>query len=618
MTTPAKNSKATRSSLACLACRLRHLRCDGKRPCCSRCAETSQECNYARSRRGGLDRAALAERRKRLAGAGTQNNGTGVAMADDRTPQALLHAQPELGSLPGFVNANFSGMLLEGMNVDDSSASTASFHLQITSIDKDALIDSYYKNFHRFHPFVLPQRHMIRHYQDPSIQASLQPLIAAMRLIGHIYASREWPTDLKDHFELCCAQAGPSDPVIIQARLLYSIALFWYDHKNQAKSEFDNAIRLAMDLKICRDEFAARYATDDPVLAESWRRTWWMLFVIDAYYAGTLGAMEMQVVDIGATMKLPCEEDEYESGAIPEPKTVQDFDCREFASDDVVFSSFAYLIGAVRCAALAIATLPKRVVKEDSMHIIQAADSALDGWLLLLPKGQKQVMSKTGEIDELMFQAHLIIHVATVGIHRPLSDLKFNPVEDMSSCAREPPPDNPTPDLINVHTARVMRSVEAQIRLLALPVRPFRHTPFTTCMVSEGTLALLSACHFYLKGPKLAIARDQIRMTIGCLKTLAELWPRIARNVREIQTIAQHVLGLGSGPRAMSSHTTPGSNDLPQLVDGDGQGSLGSEGEVSSNDPDILPFLHSIDDLCGWYNIGELDTDLSWGGINGL
>jgi hypothetical protein len=96
---------------------------------------------------------------------------------------------------------------------------------------------------------------------------------------------------------------------------------------------------------------------------------------------------------------------------IPEPKSVQDFDCREFASDDIVFSSFAYLIGAVRCAALAIAMVPRRAAKEDSMHIIQAADSALDGWLLLLPKGQKQVMSKTGEIDELMFQAHLLIHV---------------------------------------------------------------------------------------------------------------------------------------------------------------------------------------------------------------
>ena len=36
---------------------------------------------------------------------------------------------------------------------------------------------------------------------------------------------------------------------------------------------------------------------------------------------------------------------------------------------------------------------------------------------------------------------------ATIGLHRPLSDLKFNLVEEVSSCARDPPLNNPTPDL---------------------------------------------------------------------------------------------------------------------------------------------------------------------------
>jgi hypothetical protein len=60
---------------------------------------------------------------------------------------------------------------------------------------------------------------------------------------------------------------------------------------------------------------------------------------------------------------------------------------------------------------MAISSAPKIAAKEDSLHVIQAADSALDGWLLFLPKDRKQVMTKTGEIDELMFQAHLLIHV---------------------------------------------------------------------------------------------------------------------------------------------------------------------------------------------------------------
>jgi hypothetical protein len=43
--------------------------------------------------------------------------------------------------------------------------------------------------------------------------------------------------------------------------------------------------------------------------------------------------------------------------------------------------------------------------------MIQAADSMLDGWLLLLPEDEKPVLKKNGDIDELMFQAHLLIHV---------------------------------------------------------------------------------------------------------------------------------------------------------------------------------------------------------------
>ena len=70
-----------------------------------------------------------------------------------------------------------------------------------------------------------------------------------------------------------------------------------------------------------------------------------------------------------------------------------------------MFSSFAYLIGAVRCVALAMSTMPNMTARECSMHVIQVADPIIDGWLLLLPKGQKEVMTKTGEIDELMFQA---------------------------------------------------------------------------------------------------------------------------------------------------------------------------------------------------------------------
>lgn len=187
-------------------------------------------------------------------------------------------------------------------------------------------------------------------------------------------------------------------------------------------------------------------------------------------------------------------------------------------------------------------------------------------------------------------------------MHRSLSDLRFSPVEHVSSCARDVPTETQTPELVNVHTARVLRSVEAQIRLLALPIRPFNHTPFLTCMISEGTLALLSACNFLLRGKELAIARDQIRMIIGCLKALAEIWPRTQRNVHEIQLIARYVLGL-------EKSVDPGlteSSGPDESVQG-----LGSE--VTIND-DVLASMDALEGIDLWQSLGDLDAGLSWWG----
>ncbi len=43
-------------SRACLACRARHLKCDGKEPICSRCVRANRVCQYVKSNRGGSRR----------------------------------------------------------------------------------------------------------------------------------------------------------------------------------------------------------------------------------------------------------------------------------------------------------------------------------------------------------------------------------------------------------------------------------------------------------------------------------------------------------------------------------------------------------------------------------
>lgn len=247
--------KATRSSLACLPCRSRHIKCDGTKPSCSRCIEAAKQCDYTRSRRGGLAREALAERRKRLA----------VAALPVRSDQSPVSIQD---------------IISEGLTIDYGSVLDAADETfippplsHITNIDDDSSVDSYYDNFHNLHPFLLPRRYMVKFLHDSNRKSSLTPLIATMRFVGHIYSAHKWDMELKNHLEACYSEASPTDPVMVQSKLLYSIALFWHDYKAEAAAQIEAATRIAIELGMFRREYATEHGGGDPVLEECWRRT---------------------------------------------------------------------------------------------------------------------------------------------------------------------------------------------------------------------------------------------------------------------------------------------------------------------------------------------------------
>lgn len=95
---------------------------------------------------------------------------------------------------------------------------------------------------------------------------------------------------------------------------------------------------------------------------------------------------------------------------IPTPATLEEFESREFSSDDQVFSSFAYLVGVVRSISQTLAATPPEAKTCPPVDLVEAVDAVVDGWLLLLPESKRSVLSKDGEIDELMFFAHMTIH----------------------------------------------------------------------------------------------------------------------------------------------------------------------------------------------------------------
>lgn len=446
-----KVSTATpRSSLACTTCRNRHVRCDGTKPHCNRCSSEDRLCEYTPSRRGGLTRAELAARR---APKDKGSNSSHAWRGDDHSTPVYSPPTPKQAIT---VSVNWPA------SPTAPDASDAPSLLPQPAAVMDPLIDLYYRHFHRHHPFLLPRRYMVEQLSSPARHEELGPLVASIRFIGSLYAKSEQATAaaaaMGESVRLAIRARDdallPAGPSLAQCRLLYSIGSYWCGDGDAARREMDAALRIAMHLGMHRRESSTRgRSAGDPVLAESLRRTWWSIYVVDAWYAAIRKQKIFATRDVDVTADLPCEEQEYESGVstrkkaffsffshflfhllappfspscgqrnrllkmtwakhqmIPTPKTLHDFDNREFSPVNHVFSSFAYLIGATRGIASAIASMPEGDGPLPARDMTQTVDAIVEGWELLLPDCKREVLTASGDFDELMFQAFMSVH----------------------------------------------------------------------------------------------------------------------------------------------------------------------------------------------------------------
>lgn len=91
---------------------------------------------------------------------------------------------------------------------------------------------------------------------------------------------------------------------------------------------------------------------------------------------------------------------------IPQPRTLEEYNAREFAGEEIVFSSFAYLIdlGHAIGVILGVGTEPG----EPFDPYVTAADAILINWDLYLPKHKHLIIQGPGKIDEILFLAHVL------------------------------------------------------------------------------------------------------------------------------------------------------------------------------------------------------------------
>jgi hypothetical protein len=301
MDAQAENKRIERVVLACIQCRSRHVKCDSNQPACNRCRRDGKECIYQKSRRGGLDKAALAKRRLTLQ--------QGSVPAEESTSIA-----PRMSSLPDddLVYGQHSSIpAMDNLSIEErqsSASSTLSFQ-----INDDRLLELYYEYSWPAFPVVLP----LQFFQSRKMLTNhgLGDLSLVLEWIGSIHVS--WcPSEpyCKAALDALSSPLLSRTPFTVQALMLFAIAQHHQDMRPEARKTLDLAILIALELDMNKRDFARIHGEGDPVLEESWRRTWYILSITDQHFAIVVNCPIYQLANIASDVELPCDDEFYEAG----------------------------------------------------------------------------------------------------------------------------------------------------------------------------------------------------------------------------------------------------------------------------------------------------------------
>ncbi|KAF3919005.1 hypothetical protein ABW20_dc0110496 [Dactylellina cionopaga] len=288
-----------------------------------------------------------------------------------------------------------------------------------------------------------------------------------MRFIGSFYAPSAPHQSFRDAADFTLFQQNaPRNSFTVQAMLLFAIGLHADNLQERSGQVKDIAIDMALELGMNLEGFAEAAGEGDPVIEESWRRTWWELYFLDGIFAGVHQRDCFRLWSVECTVPLPCEEAEYLTSRIPSTRSLVDFDERYFSEDQRPFSSYAYRVEAVRILGQVLACGGSDNPDDPR---VDSADSSLVNWMLHLPANKKELVDKDGKVDEMLFQAHMVINAAIVH---------------------------------------------------------------------------LSACSWLLYGEEGYMAKERIRLSVGALKTLEDIWHVAGCVLMQVKVVSREVFAL--------------------------------------------------------------------------
>ncbi|ORY15715.1 hypothetical protein BCR34DRAFT_162800 [Clohesyomyces aquaticus] len=551
-----QNGTATQRAsvaVACVPCRSRHLKCDGGVRC-SRCKADGVDCTYIKSRRGWKGK------RKNK----TENGVNGSAPGPDNTvilqgslsnslsTTAITLPSPgyDYGSELALVDQLSSAP--NSLSLLASATPTGQFNLngtqrvnQFGTSGPPNAIGAFFHYFYGSHPFCLPQQRLIELFKDR--RAPLLEL--AVQYVGSSFIP-SLPTEIyKDALnQTISSQAYPKDGYTVQALLLFSIGLHANNDVPRAAQIFILAQNLTVEIGLHRSDFAIIHGRNDRVLEESWRRTWWSMYTVNGMMAAVNPGVQFRLKDIATDVGLPCENEEYFSGQIPYSRTLQEYDDSAFALSEIQFSSFTYLIDAIRILGKVFEV--SRLDSTFEYHIVDVVDQYLLNWRLGLPRSKSEIIDNHGVIDELLFQAHMVNSGSTIMLHRPRSSLGFGRVENVNICVQPGQVLLPT-QTREIHTSKCLISAENISSLIKLPGSLIHHTPFFTCVVVMASVVHLSYWSFLVPDGQDDVIKQSIRLDVGTLQQYSHTWPIANVVLGQVRGVAH---ALFNSKKAMSIH----------------------------------------------------------------
>jgi hypothetical protein len=146
---------------------------------------------------------------------------------------------------------------------------------------------------------------------------SMRHLLPAMQFIGSLYEAA--PLNMNENRPrieavVSSIESPPSDGFTVQALLLIAIATHSNDDFAHARELLDKAVRLALTIGMNSQSFAQDNGEGDAVLEESWRRTWWLLYMTDGIFSRIRHCSTFSLHGVRADVDLPCEEALFHAG----------------------------------------------------------------------------------------------------------------------------------------------------------------------------------------------------------------------------------------------------------------------------------------------------------------